>query len=203
MSKYKLTTNTIIFHNIELFQIRALKDFADVKAGDLGGYVQSEDNLSQYGDCWIYDEAKALHNASLLDNSTMRDAAVAFDHANMYDNSTMLNNSKLLGESSMFDNATMKDSSIAFGFSEMLKESLLSGRAVLDGNASSTKRALYITTAPYDVTISDHHIKIGVNQFTIKEWLNFTNEEIHELEGQDGLSWWKKWKPILIAITKS
>ena len=41
-----------------VYRIRALKDFGDVKAGDLGGYVNSEENLSHEGNCWIYDDAK-------------------------------------------------------------------------------------------------------------------------------------------------
>ena len=32
----------------------------NVKEGDIGGYIESEDNLSQAGTCWIYDEAKVL-----------------------------------------------------------------------------------------------------------------------------------------------
>jgi len=41
-----------------MWRIRACKDFGDVKRGDFGGLVQSEDNLSQYGECWIYDGAQ-------------------------------------------------------------------------------------------------------------------------------------------------
>ena len=40
----------------EMYQIRALKTFANVKAGDLGGYVESEHNLSQEGDCGTIEE---------------------------------------------------------------------------------------------------------------------------------------------------
>lgn len=36
-----------------LRRIRALKSFGSVKSGDLGGYVQSEDNLSHSGRCWF------------------------------------------------------------------------------------------------------------------------------------------------------
>lgn len=36
-----------------LYSIRALRDFGDVKAGDFGGWIESEDNLSQAGDCWV------------------------------------------------------------------------------------------------------------------------------------------------------
>jgi len=41
-----------------LYRIRALKDFGDVKKGDIGGYIQSKSNLSQEGNVWIYDAAK-------------------------------------------------------------------------------------------------------------------------------------------------
>lgn len=37
----------------KLYRIEALKDFGDVKAGDLGGYIESEDNLSRDGNAWV------------------------------------------------------------------------------------------------------------------------------------------------------
>ena len=200
MKKFILTANTIDFYGIELYQIKALKDFNDVKAGDLGGYVEVEENLSHDGDCWIYDEAKALHDARALEDATMRDTAVASHNANLYGNSKMLDNSKMLGEAALFNNATMTDSSIAFDFSELSGNALISGGAILGGNASSTKKVLYITTELYDVTISDNHIDLGLSQYTKKDWFNFTSEEILKLEGKEGLDWWKKWNPILIAM---
>ncbi len=39
------------------YRIKALKSFGNVKKGEIGGYVESEDNLSQEGDCWISDNA--------------------------------------------------------------------------------------------------------------------------------------------------
>lgn len=55
--KYELT-NTI---KDGLHQIRALKDFNDVRAGDLGGYIEGEYNLSQTGISTIKSN---LHNES-------------------------------------------------------------------------------------------------------------------------------------------
>ena len=49
-----------------LFRIKALKDFNDVKKGDIGGYIQSENNLSQLDDCWIYDNAVVRDNQILV-----------------------------------------------------------------------------------------------------------------------------------------
>lgn len=46
--KYELVPETVKeFYSKPMYRIRALKDFSDVKKGDLGGYVESEDNLSQ------------------------------------------------------------------------------------------------------------------------------------------------------------
>ena len=54
---------------VPLHRIRATKDFSDVKAGDFGGFIQDESNLSQEGDCWIYDEAKVYDGAVIEGNA--------------------------------------------------------------------------------------------------------------------------------------
>lgn len=73
MQKYKLTEKTItITRNgveIALHQIEALRDFADVKVGDKGGFVESEINLSHDGTCWVYDNAKVYDNARVYGNA--------------------------------------------------------------------------------------------------------------------------------------
>ena len=56
--KYELLRDdSIIENNTELYRIRALRSFGDVKKGDLGGYIESESNLSHEGNCWVYDDA--------------------------------------------------------------------------------------------------------------------------------------------------
>lgn len=40
-----------------LYRIVALKNFGDVKKGDVGGWVASDRCLSQTGKCWVYDDA--------------------------------------------------------------------------------------------------------------------------------------------------
>lgn len=60
MKKYELTTDTKSIFGKRYFRIRALVDFGNVSKGDLGGYIESEDNLSNdtgYGDAWVDGEA--------------------------------------------------------------------------------------------------------------------------------------------------
>ncbi len=51
--KYKLVEK---HPTLDLWRVVALRDFGDVKAGDIGGWVASEDELSQYNNSWIYDK---------------------------------------------------------------------------------------------------------------------------------------------------
>lgn len=60
MKKYELTTDTKSIFGKRYFRIRALVDFGNVSKGDLGGYIESEDNLSNdtgYGNAWVGGEA--------------------------------------------------------------------------------------------------------------------------------------------------
>ena len=59
-----------------LYRIKALKDFGDVKKGDIGGFIKTENNLSQKGKCWVYDDARVYGLASVRNNSTVRESAI-------------------------------------------------------------------------------------------------------------------------------
>lgn len=49
MMKYKLTEETLEFNGRTLYRIEALKNFGFVRTGDKGGWIESENNLSQAG----------------------------------------------------------------------------------------------------------------------------------------------------------
>lgn len=66
------------------WRIRALRDIGvDVKAGSLGGYVESEDNLSQEGDCWVYGisivkgTSRITGNAHVVGSSIVSDTSIS------------------------------------------------------------------------------------------------------------------------------
>ena len=69
MKKFELTTNTKMFLGKKLFQIKALISFGDVEAGELGGYIEKEENLSQTGDAWVFDNAWISGDARVADDA--------------------------------------------------------------------------------------------------------------------------------------
>ena len=71
--KYKILNNNILQKDAtKLYRIQALKSFSDVKDGDIGGFVQGENNLSQFGNCWIYDYAEVSDYASVEDDAIVK-----------------------------------------------------------------------------------------------------------------------------------
>lgn len=65
-NKYEIT-DTVHQDNPNLKRIRALRDIPrhGIKKGDLGGYIESEHNLSHDGDCWISGSAVVYGNAEV------------------------------------------------------------------------------------------------------------------------------------------
>ena len=66
MAKYELTEETKVVYGVTLYRIRALTAIGlTVAAGQLGGWVQSEANLNQYGDAWVSGDARVSGNAQV------------------------------------------------------------------------------------------------------------------------------------------
>ena len=96
------------------------------------------------------------------------------------------------------------------------KESNLSGDAGVCGNArvygdaqvygdkvKACSDCINLINTKYNVTILPGHLKIGCQYHSKNEWWNFTDREILQMDGKDGLKWWKEWKPILAAICET
>ena len=63
MKKYELTSETKIVFGHILYRIKALSSFGCVSAGDLGGFLESEKNLSQNGNAWVFGNAEVYGDA--------------------------------------------------------------------------------------------------------------------------------------------
>lgn len=100
--KYEITDIAHPGHP-ELHRIRALRQVGnDVACGTLGGFVQSEANLSQsQDDAWLYedsisrDEANVCGSAKLHDRAMAQDLALVSGNAVMFDHAIACDNAIL------------------------------------------------------------------------------------------------------------
>ena len=69
MKKYELTEETTNIFGKTLHRIRATRDFSNVHAGDLGGFIENELNLSHDRDTWVGGNALVSGNALVYGNA--------------------------------------------------------------------------------------------------------------------------------------
>ena len=86
MKKYELTSETKIVFGHILYRIKALSSFGCVSAGDLGGFLESEKNLSQNGDAWVYGNAEVYGDARVYGDAWVSGNAEVYGDARVYGN---------------------------------------------------------------------------------------------------------------------
>ena len=147
--KYKILKDNykkICIDNIDItvYRIKALKDFGDVKKGDIGGYVQSKENLSQLGDCWIYNNAIVSENAKIEDNAKI------YDNANVYDNAVISECAKIEGNAVISEcakiegNAKIKDNAKIHDFAIIEDNAKVAGNSIINDNVVICENSLIV-----------------------------------------------------------
>lgn len=98
LKKYALTSDWIRFgRESGLHRIVALRDFGNVKAYDLGGYVEDESNLSHEGDCWIGENAKVFDHATVTGSALVSGCARVYGGANVTDHAYVCEKAEIYG----------------------------------------------------------------------------------------------------------
>ena len=93
MKKFEFTGETkILFNGTILHRIKALVEiklgcFIVVKAGDLGGWIEKEENLSQDGNAWVGGNAMVYGNAMVGGNAWVGGDARVYGDAEVYGDS--------------------------------------------------------------------------------------------------------------------
>lgn len=83
-AKFELSSVTEVVNGKTLYRVKALCDFSDIKKGELGGFVESLDNLSQEGACWVYDDAKVMDDAYLYEDAIIKDSVCLSERARVH-----------------------------------------------------------------------------------------------------------------------
>ena len=108
MKKFKLTSEFIVdISGVKLFRIKALIEFGNVKAGDLGGYIEKEENLSHMGNAWVSGNARISGNAQVFGNARVFGNAWVSGNARVYGDAQVSGDARISGD---------KDYAYAHGF---------------------------------------------------------------------------------------
>ena len=82
MKKFEFTGETktisLLFRTATLHRIRAVAEFGLVKIGDLGGWIEKEENLSHEGRAWVCGDAKVCGDAEVCGDAKVWGNAKVF-----------------------------------------------------------------------------------------------------------------------------
>lgn len=139
MKKFELTNETINIYGRTLYRIRALRDFGYVNAGDLGGFVEKEENLSHDGKSWVFDNAKVFDDAQVFGDARVFNNVRVYSDARVGDKAYISGNARVYGNVRVGDNATIVDYARVRGDARVFGNAIVSGKAYICGTASITE----------------------------------------------------------------
>jgi len=140
--KYELTEETQTVNGTTLYRIRALRSFGDVKAGDLGGWIESERNLSQKGDAWVSGNAQVSGNAWVFGD------AQVFGNAQVSGNAWVFGDAQVFGDAWVFNNARVSGDAIVYSKAQVSGDAQVYGNARVSGNARIKRSSDYLLIGP-------------------------------------------------------
>ena len=133
--KYKLTEETKEFLGRKLHRIVCVTAFASVSVGDIGGWVESESNLSQEGNAWVYGDALVCGNAKVCDNAWVFGNAEVFGNAKVFGNAEVYGNAEVCDNAKVCYNAKVCDNAWVFANAWVFGNAEVFGDAKVYGNA--------------------------------------------------------------------
>ena len=142
--KYELLkTDTFNMNGKTLYRIIAIRNFGDIKKGEIGGFVESERNLSHNGNCWIHDEAKVYEKAKV------------YGDAQIYDHSMVYGKAKVYGHAKLFKSALVTENAKIYGSSCLTGFTAIRHKVRIYGNAKIADAMIYDKTRVYSNAIVD------------------------------------------------
>ena len=81
MKKYEFTGEVKNWFGHTLHRIRATVAFGNVSAGELGGWIEKEENLSHDCNAWVYGEARVFGKAQVYGEARVFGKAWVFGEA--------------------------------------------------------------------------------------------------------------------------
>ena len=154
MKKYELTTESKEYYGRKLFRIKALVSFGNVKEGELGGWIEKEQNLSHFGNAWVGDNAQVYENARVWQDAQVYDDAVVFgnvwisDKAQVCGHAMVHDDVWVCGSALVCDSARVCNNALVCGNAFVSNEAQVCGNARICGKATICGYKDYIVIGP-------------------------------------------------------
>ena len=150
MKKFELTDEfvTNVFGH-KLFRIKALVAFGDVEKGELGGFIEKEDNLSHDDNAWVYGNAQVSGNAWVSGNAQVFGDAWVYGDARVCGDAWVYGDARVCGDAWVSGNAQVFGDARVSGNAQVSDNARVCGDAWVSGNAQVFGDADYAVVAGF------------------------------------------------------
>ena len=150
MKKFELTSEFVTFLGKKLFRIKALISFGNVKEGELGGYVEKEENLSNDGDAWVSGNAMVYGDARVFGNAWVSGNAMVAGNAMVYGNAMVSGDAWVSGNAMVYGNAMVSGDAEVYGDAEVFGDA---DYATVHGFGSEYRTTTFFRTKAGDIGV--------------------------------------------------
>lgn len=110
-----------------------------VHEGDVGGWVESEYNLSHDGDGWVYDDAMVIDAAQVQGDAQVRGSAVIRERARVYSHAVVCDRATVEGDGVVCAHGVVCDRARVTGHGRVYSHAVVDGDTICDWKASGAK----------------------------------------------------------------
>jgi carbonic anhydrase/acetyltransferase-like protein (isoleucine patch superfamily) len=202
MKKYQFVKDdTVEVDGHTLTRIQALVPVRKgVRIGTLGGYIESESNLSHEGECWVGGLARVWDDARVDGEAWVKSEASVFEKAQVGGCAIVCGSAKVCGDALIGGEATVSGSALVTdtavvngaakvcGSAEILRSAFIHGAFV--GDSAIVAGSTYLTE---DMTLGAHALIESEHDFISVPWPGtqgmtiFRTSDLHLATTLDGV----------------
>ena len=126
MKKFEFTGETktlldgTVLHRIKAI-VRIESDAGNVEVGDIGGWIEKEDNLSHDGNAWVFDDAEVYGDARVSGKAWVFDDAEVYGDAKVYGAAIVFGNARVSGKAEVYGDAKVSGKAWVFDDAEIFR----------------------------------------------------------------------------------
>ena len=162
MKKYEFTGEVKYIGRKILHRIRAVRDIPEyeIKSGDMGGWLETEKNLSHNGSAWVADSAVVMDEARVTGAARVTGNALVMDSARVTGNALVMDSARVMGKALVTDSARVMGKAMVTDSADYIAIGAIGSRDDTTTFYRGTDGGIYVSCGCFSGSIDDFAAKV-------------------------------------------
>lgn len=162
MKKYEFTGEVKYIGRKILHRIRAVRDIPEyeIKSGDMGGWLETEKNLSHNGSAWVTDSAVVMDAACVTGDARVMDSARVTGLSLVAGNALVMGNARVMGTARVTDSARVTGKALVTDSADYIAIGAIGSRDDTTTFYRGKDGKIYVSCGCFNGSIDDFAVKV-------------------------------------------